>query len=371
LVSLLVTAGYVATAHGGVDRVGRPIGTDFISFWTAAVSISAGHAGAIYDPAAHELAEHALFPLARPDFFAFFYPPVFALLCLPLAYLPYPIALATWLAGSFAPLFWCLRQILPERWAILPLLAFPAWLMNAGHGQNGFLSASLFALFMLCGRFPWLGGVCVGVLAFKPQLALAVPVALIASKRWAALGAAALTALALCVVSRLALGAAAWQGFFASTPLARTALEQGLVDPHKMVSVFSALRLFGMPVGFAYIAQILTGIGALGVLVHVVRRRPGLLAEGAMIAVVTCFCTPFILDYDLTILALPIAFVAREACRSGWHPWEKITLLAAYVVPVAVRPLAMTIGVDLAPIVIGLLLAVVARRALNGAVTLA
>lgn len=365
-VSLLIAVGYVATSHGGVDFWGRPLGTDFVSFWTAAVSIRTGHVGAVYDPAAHALAEQVLFAQARPDFYAFFYPPVFALLCLPLAYLPYLAALAAWLAGGFAPLFCCLRRILPQSWAVLPALVFPAWLMNAGHGQNGFLSASLFGLFMMCGRFPVLGGVCLGVLAFKPQLALAVPVALIAGRRWGALAAAAVTALALVGASFLVLGAAAWRGFIASAPLAREALEQGLVDPAKLVSVFSALRLLKVSVGFAYFVQALAGIGALAVLVAVARRRPGLYAEGAMLAVATCFCTPFLLDYDLAILALPLAFVMREACRTGWRPWEKAVLLAAYVLPLAGRPLAMATGVALAPLVIGGLLAVTARRACSG-----
>jgi alpha-1,2-mannosyltransferase len=231
VVSLLIAIGYVASSHGGVDRWGKPLGTDFVSLWTASATMRAGHASAIYNPAAHALAERLLFPHAQPAFVPFFYPPVFALLCLPLAYLAYPAALVTWLVSSFAPLFLCLRRILPERWAVLPTLAFPAWLVNAGHGQNGFLSASLFALFMVCGRFPLLGGACLGVLAFKPHMALAVPVALIASQRWGALAASAFTALALVAVSWLVLGEAAWQGFFSSNLFAREVLEQGLADP--------------------------------------------------------------------------------------------------------------------------------------------
>jgi hypothetical protein len=139
------------------------------------------------------------------------------------------------------------------------------------------------------------------------------------------------------------------------------------VDPAKLVSVFSALRLIHLSVGFAYIAQVLAAIWALAVLVRVARRRPGLHAEGAALAAVTCFCSPFLLDYDLAILALPIAFVMREASRTGWRSSEKTTLLAAYVLPIAARPLAITIGVDPAPLIIGMLLAVVARRASDDA----
>jgi len=362
--SVVIAVFYLATLRGGLDLWGKPLGTDFISFWTAGNAIRSDQPGAVYDPGRHAVAEHVLFPRAHLDYYEFSYPPMFALLCLPLAYLAYPAALAVWLSTSFAPILWCLRRILPQRWAVLPTLAFPAWLVNAGHGQNGFLSASLFGWFMMCERCPVLGGVCLGTLVLKPQMALAVPVALIASRQWDALAAAAMTAGVLAAASYLALGADAWRGFLAAAAMARESLEQGWIDPAKMVSVFSALRLLKAPVGLAYGAQMVVAVSALTVLARVARRRPGVQAEGAVLAAATCLCSPYLLDYDLTILALPIAYVASQACRTGWRPWEKAALLAAYAVPVAARPLAMTTGADVAPAICAALLVVVARRAL-------
>lgn len=362
-VSLAFAVGYLATLRGGLDLWGQPAGTDFLSFWTAGGALQSGHPAAMYDPAAHALAEQRQFPGAAIKYYAFFYPPVFALLCLALAYLPYQAALAAWLAGSFAPLFWCIRNMLPARWALLPVLVFPAWLVNAGNGQNGFLSAALFGLFMMCGRQPLIGGVFLGALVFKPQLALAVPAALIASRRWDTLAAFAATAGALAAVSYLVAGPAAWLGFLAATSQARAALEQGLVDPAKMVSAFSAFRLLKAPVAMAYGAQITVGMAALAVLVRVAARRPGLQAEGAVLAAATCLCSPFLLDYDLTMLALPIAYVANRAVVTGWRPWEKMVLLAAYVLPLAARPLAVFTGIEVAPAVIAALLVVAASRA--------
>ncbi len=69
------------------------------------------------------------------------------------------------------------------------------------------------------------------------------------------------------------------------------------------------------------------------------------------------------MDYDLACLAIPIAWVAAEAQQTGWRPWEKIVLLAAYVLPVAARPFAMTTGLSIAPPVMVALLLVVANRA--------
>ncbi|MDQ2804128.1 MAG: DUF2029 domain-containing protein, partial [Pseudomonadota bacterium] len=69
------------------------------------------------------------------------------------------------------------------------------------------------------------------------------------------------------------------------------------------------------------------------VLVRIAARRLGSVAEGAVLVASAMLCTPFLLDYDLVCLSLPLAWVAAEARRTGWRPWEKIVVLAAYVLP--------------------------------------
>lgn len=353
---------YLLSIRHDVDLLGKPLGTDFVSFWTASEQIRSGEAASIYDPEAHHLAEIALFAHARPDFYGFFYPPVFALICIPLAYLAYPLALLCWLSAGFVPVIYLLRRILPQGWAWLPILAYPAWLVNAGHGQNGFLSAVLFGLFMASERLPVLGGSWLGVLIFKPQLAVALPVGLLAARRWReALGCVGAVTLLL-LLSRIVFGSGIWPAFFGSTGFARTVLEQGLVDPGKMVSVFAALRLAHASVWLAYGGQIIVAVATLAVLGRVTRGRPGLAAEGAMLAAATCLCTPFLLDYDLTLLAFPLAFLLREALRDGFLPWEKIVMLAAYMLPLCARPLAMLTGIVVAPMVVGALYILLTRR---------
>ena len=355
---------WVCLSRGGLDLLGKPLGTDFVSFWAASRLALDGQAALAYDPAAHAAAQRALFPDERAGYFAFFYPPTFLVLCLPLAALPYLAALAAWLAAGFAALFACLRRVLPQGWAVLPIAAFPGVLVNAGHGQNGFLSgACLGGCMVLMQRRPFLAGACLGALAFKPHLLLAAPVALLAARRWTVAAGAATSALGLAAVSWLVLGEAAWGGFLRSSQLARATLEQGLVDHGKMQSVFAAVRLLHGEVWLAYAAQAVAGIAACALLARTAAVRPGAQAEGALLVAATLACTPFLLDYDLVCLALPIAWVAAEAQRTGWRPWEKGVLLAAYALPLASRPLAVLGGVPIAPVVLAALLLVVARRA--------
>jgi len=215
---------------------------------------------------------------------------------------------------------------------------------------------------LLLQRRPFLSGVCLGILVFKPQLLLAAPMVLVAARRWHAVAGALTSALGLFALSWFVLGAEAWRGFQNVSPLARQALELGLVEPGKLQTVFSAVRvLHGGPI-LAYTLQILVAVGVAAVLVRCVSSRPGGRAEMALLAAAAPLCTPFLLDYDLVCLILPLAWVMAEAQKTGWRPWEKIILLGAYVMPVLARPLAIRAGLPIAPIFEVALLCAVARR---------
>ncbi len=350
-------------AYGGVDPTGKPLGTDFVSFWTASQLALGGHPAAAYDPTQHEAAQQALFPGSRPGYYAFFYPPVFLLLCLPLALLPYLASLIAWLLAGLMGLLACVRLILPKPWPVLPILASPAVFVNAGHGQNGFLSAACFgsAMIML-ERRPFVAGLCLGVLSFKPHLLLAAPIMLLAARRWAVIAGTVVAVLGLMGMSWLLLGTGAWAGFLQVSPLARAVLEEGLVEPWKMQSAFAAVRLLHGGVALAYSAQVGVAAVVLLLLGRCAARRPGAAPEGALLVAGGLLCTPFLLDYDLACLLLPIAWVTAEAQRTDWWPWEKLALLAAYMLPLVSRPLAEA-GVPIATAVLAGLLLIVARRA--------
>ena len=66
-----------------------------------------------------------------------------ALALLPLALLPYFPALILFLGASFVAYAWVVRRIVPGPDTWLPLFGFAGVVMNAGEGQNGFLTAAL------------------------------------------------------------------------------------------------------------------------------------------------------------------------------------------------------------------------------------
>jgi alpha-1,2-mannosyltransferase len=365
--SLAAAVIWTALAHGGLDRMGKPLGTDYASFWTASQLALAGHPLQVYDIAAHHAAQTRLFG-RDVGYAAFFYPPIYLLICLPLALLPYFASLAVWLGVTGLAYWRVVRAWLGERFGALAIFAFPAVLVNIGHGQNGFLTTALFGGgALMLDRRPLVAGVLFGCMVYKPQLGLVIPLALIAAGRWKTIAAAVATVVVLAGLSAALFGLDAWRGFLAVSPVAKAALEQDLVGYAKMQSTFAAVRLLHGGPGLAYALQIVVALAACAGLVLLQRRafRGG--AEGPAMVTAALLVSPFLLDYDLLLLAIPLAWMAREGLRTGFRSWEKLVMVLAFVLPLMSRSVASTVGLPLAPLVIGALLVLVLRRGLEPA----
>lgn len=355
----------IATARHGINVSGIPIGADFISFWTASHIALSGVPQNAYDTSLHWTAQKAVFNDPNLHYMAFFYPPVFLLICLPLAVLPYFCSLACWLGVTLYACWRTIRNLAGRADLTWSILAFPAVFVNAMHGQNGFLSTALFAgAALTLERRPAIAGLLFGCLIYKPHLLMMVPFALIAGRRWTTAATAVGTAMVLCLVSLAIFGADTWRAFLSDTTLARVTLEQGLVGDAKMQSVFAAVRLFGGTVGSAYRAQMATALAAALLLIYLCRRIPMREGAGAALVAATLLATPFLLAYDLMLLAVPLAWVMRASYRTGFLPWEKLALMAAFAMPLLSTIAALHLMVPIAPLVIIGLYAAVARRLL-------
>ena len=341
----------------------RPIALDFAAFWAAAQLAASGHPAGAYDNALIEATERAAADMA-PGYLAFYYPPTFLLLILPLGWLGYSTALAAFISAEMALVVCALRRILPQGWAWLPLLSFPGFLMNGLSGQNAALSASCFAGAALwLERRPVVAGCCLGALACKPQLAACIPVALIASRRWRALAACAAAACALAALSWFVLGPGAWHGFFANASMARADIETIAIKWPKLQSLFGAVRLAGGGNQPAYAAQAIASIAAASLLAWICAQRPGARLEAAALATAALLFTPFLYDYDLAILAVPIACLAALALQHGWRAWEKTLLSVLFLAPLAARAAGLGLGITIGPPLAASLLLMLARRA--------
>jgi alpha-1,2-mannosyltransferase len=361
---------FAAEMAGYFDPPGTlPLGLDFDAYWSAARIAQHAAPASAYVNSVIEAVERAHTHLPSAGYLAFYYPPSFLLLCLPLALLPYVWALLAFVAAQAALLWPLARRILVRegggRLGWLPVLAYPGFLMNVFSGQNGGFSASCLAgAMLLLEDRPFLGGACLGALACKPQLAAMAPLALLAARRWRALAGAACTALALAAASWLVLGSGAWAGFLQNAPAARADIETLPIKWPFMQSFYGGIRLAGGGIALGYAGQLLVAALAVTVLLTIGWRRRGAGPEMAALSVTALLVTPFLYDYDLVLLAAPLAWLAGRAMRTGFLPWEKPLLVTLYLLPFAARAAGLQLGLTLAPpLLIGLLLAI--RRRAN------
>lgn len=367
--SIIFIMGYVLAfsfvltqREGIIDRTGaeeRAIGSDFINVYAAGVLANQGDAPAAYDWQKHHAVEIAV---AGKDigYYGWHYPPFFLFLAQAFAKMPYLPALAVWQITSFAAALGVMYALFPRRETLLLTLAFPAFFINLGHGQNAFLTAALLGGFLLyLPKRPWLAGVLLGLLAYKPQFGVLIPIALLAGGYWRTLISASIMVGGMIALSIAAFGVEIWQAFYDSLPLTKTiVLEQGGTGFHKIQSVFAAVRLWGGSVAFGYIMQGAMQIALTVLTIYCWRRKSTLdyPLKAAILVISSMLFSPYILDYDLFALAPALVLLVQRGLNQGFAPFEKTLLFLVWLMPFCTRPLAEQAFVPLGVISMMLLL---------------
>ncbi|MCB9795828.1 MAG: DUF2029 domain-containing protein, partial [Alphaproteobacteria bacterium] len=211
---------------------------------------------------------------------------------------------------------------------------------------------------------PLLAGLMMGCMVYKPHLTPILGVALLAGRRWTALSGFALGGLGLCGLSLLALGRAPWEAFVANVPFAQAVLYEGGVAWEKMPTTSAALLLLGAPAAAAKVGQLIVSAGvalAVGALWWWEARAELRLAATSLGVLLA---TPFAFEYDLVILALPLAWLGVLGQETGWRHGEVAVLALAWVLPILAPGFAGLTSVQLGPLVMGGLLGLLWRRSL-------
>lgn len=359
---LVMTVALILTSHGGLDAFHKPMGHDFITFWAASKLALAGNAAAAYDVRQIVQVEWAIVP-GFHTYNPWLYPPTFYLLVLPLSLLPYFLSYIVFMATTFAGYFVVLRKVFAPPGSLPLLLAFPGLFVNAHEGQNAFLTGALAggALILLPSR-PVLAGILIGLLTIKPQLGLLFPLILVCGRHWRAFVVAALTAAVFLASSVAVLGTDTLSGFYSSmVAFPAWAVQEGRLAI-KIPSFFAFARLLGAPLQGAYILQCLVALPVAAAVGWVWIRCKDVSLRSAAFIVGSLLVTPYLLDYDLAWLALPIIWFACYAMRFGWLQGEREMLVAAWLLPLVMTPFAMATHVQIAPFVLVLFLLLILRR---------
>lgn len=310
-----------------IDMNGRPLATDFLAFWGAGKFVLQGHAADAYDWDLHKSLSSVESGAVFDGYFSYQYPPTFLVMTAALALTSYPVALVSWMAIGITSYACAIARISGTRFAVLAALAWPPVLWNTVVGQNGFITAALLGgAIASIEKRPALAGLCFGLLTYKPQFGLIIPLALIAGGYWRVIAWAIVSAAAMVALSILLFGAGIWSVFFNAAGKVNAAiLVNGRTDFSKLQSLYGFVRTLGGDWAIAWIAHGLL-VAALGLgVIWLWRRKAPFDVRAAALATATILASPYAFIYDLVALAIPLAFLGR----TGFSAREGTVLIAA------------------------------------------
>ncbi len=347
----ILTSYFTLGRQGHLDWTHHAIGRDFVNSWTAGHMILAGRVDDIFQPVLFLARERSLFD-ARLPFHFWSYPPPNLFLVLPLGFTPYMAGLVLWTLAGLVALGFAARVWTRKWWLWSLLMLAPATATNIGLGQNGAFSAALMiAGLSLIDRRPAMAGALLGLLIFKPQIAILLPVAVLAGRRWRVMWAAAATVAAVLALSTLAFGLGAWRGFFGPT-----LYTQGLMLRHghgpfqwMMPSAYMSARILHLQMWDALAVQAPFTLLAAGLTAWAWWRRScPLELRAAVLMLATFVASPQAFNYDL----IPASAAALVLLRRDHRVWLSLPLaILVWSTPVAMMALQWA-DAPLAPLVL-------------------
>lgn len=303
----------------------------------------------------------------------YLYTPLFALLVVPLSWLPYQFAGFVNLALMFGALIAAAElgarfYGLPRRMAVLGALAWgPAGASVLG-GQNATFALLLLVItgLLLIGvearGSRWaalLAGAAIAIVAYKPQFAAPAAGLVVLRARWLTVAAtvAGLVAHYLLNVA-VAGGNFAWPVDWLTT-LSRYSnidLETNGRLAISLPALFARIELppltDGAPAGIQGLSLVGYGFAALVILLCVpaLRRLP-LPRALALACSLGLLIMPHGWVYNATLLLPALAVLARDALDRGW-PWQDRWLIAAFYTIGLLWPIAGLVGFTLLPLAV-------------------
>ena len=308
LLAVLVVAGW-PTTDGRHDQAGATFGHDLSQVWVAGRTALAGQAADAYDVTLHH---HRLVDAFGPDaaLFAWHYPPVYFGVAAALALLPYAAAVAAWGLASLLLIAGTLRRILGTSRGVIVGLALPPVFECLGYGQNGLLTASLLGLGLsLVERRPIAAGLLLGLLCYKPQLAVVAPLVMLATGRWRVAAAGAACAAVGVAASVAAFGPDVWAAFLRSLPdTNKDIFSEAWGGLSLNASAFGAVRVLGGAIAGAWLAQGLAALVSLGLVVRLWTAPCTPALRNASLLAAVPLASPYVPVYDLAVLVPAAAF---------------------------------------------------------------
>ncbi len=325
----------------------RVLVSDFTVYWCAANLWRLGLAPQAYlEPV---LRGYVLdrFPAVLGQF-GWFYPPLFYLCILPFGYLPLYFPAFLPFAGLSLGLFMgALKRALGAeiRWVIL--FSSAGFWLNLLRGQNGLLTAALLLLTLISlEKRPRWAGVFLALLTIKPQLALFLPLLLLKTRSWRALGWSVLTLAGLTGISLWVLGWDTWSHWLSSLSWAQALLEHDGFHSdywYHTTSVYTFLRLLGVSSVWSYGVHFSVALLVAGSALWAWRAEISLEQKGSLAVLASLLLSPYVMEYDLCATLLVLYWGGRFL-----DPRWRWVLVILWQLPLLSSLSAAFLGVQLA-----------------------
>jgi arabinofuranan 3-O-arabinosyltransferase len=341
------------------DKAGNFIFTDFLSFWLGGQFALQRNAAGAYNYSTFSAAQALVIKSAPPvAYYRMVYPPTVLLLFAPIARIPYVPAFFAWIAATLCLYAVALYAILPSLLTIVLALAPLPIAKSVYGGDTTFLMAGLLGLSLaFISRRPYLSGVCLGILTYKPQFVLFFPLALVITGQWRVITGAAASASLFAGAAALAFGSNAWLLFLRSMqghnpatflPPNQEALNQ---------TVLGLMHHAGAGLVAAWVVHLAVALLATALACRIWLRPVPHSLKAAAFSIGVLTATPYMLAYDLTAVTVPAAFLVADAVVRGFLPGERFVLLGCFLV------LFLCFNFVVGPIVLIALMGMVLRRA--------
>ena len=281
-----------------------PLGFDFSALWTGA-RVALEHPARLYD-FAYVLGEHARL-IGDNHIGPFIYPPSALWVLAPFGLLSFPLAYGLWLLLTGGLFVWAAMRAGAKGWFLL----FPPIMLVAAPGQTSFLVGGLVIAGLALRRRERIAGALFGLAAaFKPQLLVLLPLALVADGRWRTIFYSGLIGLSVCLTSAVILGPGSWIEWLKAVPRFQHIFFTTL-SVTRAVTPYAWLVSKGASGAWAYLLVPPVAVG-----VWMTFRKTGRLAE-RMLALFggTLLIIPYAMNYELALL-VPAAAVFSLASKT-------------------------------------------------------
>ena len=348
---------FVSVGRESIGENSRLHSMDFCWMWVSGKLAASSYPSLVYSPAGFTDALRTLLGTDQCHFVHFSYPPTILFLTYPFGLLPYIPAFLVWMVATLALYLAAVYTIIPRPTTVIAALTPLAVPVNVLLGHNGFLTAGLIGWSLIVlERRPWLCGIVVGLLSYKPHFGVLFPFVFLASRNWRVLASAAAMSTLLGVAAGVGFGYQGWQSFIDLLHERNPTLStDGVILTQQ--SVYGLLDWAGATIWFSWTVHLAVAL-LITIWICVVwasRVPQNLKASILCVGVVTV--TPYALQYDLCILSIAVAFFVKDGLSSGFLPGERTAVLICLA-----ALLLWFAEIRIGPVVYGVLLLLIARR---------